>query len=479
MNKAVRSTLHYLPFWLLLALLSACGGGNNDDNEGQTLEDVGQDSRVANMRFVNAIPDSPLLDMQHSGDRSQLFSEQLNFGESSNLKNFVIGDFVFNFGFFVAGQRTVLFEAEDVPLSDGDEFTYLMLGTLDDPQVLRIDNTEFLLGQPEGTVLEPEIQFVHTVVGQGSLDFYLTPQAADISAAAPDATLAFGEHSALLPRAESEDYRLRVFAAGDTATPLFDSGATSLVNTTRTLYVALNYFGPGGGVLEVRPLGVVPLAFAEPDLPTELVVHNLLADVAAVDVFQESVLGAPIVDAVPAGVRTAPQAISDGTQTVLATADGDGTILFESTQALIPGNRVTLYLGGLATDAANDEAPTVSGLLVAESDRRISGLVALRVFHAAASAGTIDVYLLPPGASIETSSPTASSLSLGSYGQANLAPGDYDLAIVDQANGAVLIGPERVALEAGNIATLLVEDAPGGGIPVTAGLSQSAAIAAP
>jgi len=244
--KTHRALSRSLIWGLMLSLaITACGGGGDDSSNPNAapITDVGQDGRVAQLRFLNMIPDSPVIEMLHSGTSSQAFTELLNFGQGSNRNNFVIGDFNFNFSYVDgSGTRVILFEDTGFPVLDGFEHNFIVAGTLANPEVIRLDNPEFLVGMDDLTAdVAPQIQFMHTAVGIGDIDFYLTENGANIADATPLATLGFGQDSEIFDIEETNTAQLRAFTAGSTTELLFDSGETVFARTTRALIFAINY----------------------------------------------------------------------------------------------------------------------------------------------------------------------------------------------------------------------------------------------
>ena len=459
---------------LALACLSGCGGSNNDD---EGVVDTGQDARVAQMRFINAMPDAPLLQMTHNGRNSTLVTELLIFGAGSRRNDFVTGTFSFNFGYLDGtGEVVVLYEASDVVVDDGDEFTYVMIGSLANPELLRIENAEFLLGLDDATaVVDPEIQFVHTVVGRGAIDFYLSSDDADISGAIPNATLEFGEYSDIASVVAGTDYRIRAFTAGTTTNPLFDSDSTALAATTRTLILAANFFGPGisagSGEINLLRFGILPEAFENLDSPNTFRVRNAIADADSVDVYFDNVLGAPVVADLVFGAVSTAQPDTGRDLSILVTPAGDSvTIGLQTAATLLPGQRHTLYLGGLISDEADNGAANVGSFLAAESFREISSGVSVRVFNGSSVNSGLNVYFLSPGQTIDTGTPI--TVAMGDYNTITLGSTDYDLTIVEVINQATIYGPERITLTPSTVLTTIIRDTLGGGSPVVVDFTE-------
>ena len=467
--KAWRRTTHVAAAVLFVA---GCGGGSGDDDDDLILTDTGQDGRIAQMRFINMIPDSPIVEMLHEGTSSARFTELLPFGTGSNRNDFITGDFFFNFSFVNgAGQRITLFEQSDFPLEDGNEHNFIMTGTLADSRLIRLDNPEFLVGLDDATAdVDPQIQFIHTAVGIGSIDFYLTEVDADISTATPLATLAFGENSAIFDTTETDTAQLRAFEAGSTENLLFDSGATPIARTTRTLIMASNYFGPVGDTdnsgVELLRFGRTPIGLSNANQPASLRVHNLIADTNGVDIYFGDPDGTPDIPNVEFRSRTEellvdPQFI----ELVVTTAGNSADVILElNNQPLSGGTRNTLYLGGEASDPDNENIPNIGTTLAVENNRRIAEGVPLRLFNGSTTTASLNVFLLRPGQDIENSTPN--NLLMGGYTGISVVTGEFDIVIEETINRSTVFGPERIIPDPGTALNIVIRDTFGGTTPI-------------
>jgi len=472
LNSKGRCIKRHTGLLALTAVLVACGGGGGDsDNE--TTSDMGQDARVAQMRFVNIVPDAPQIEFFHSGTQSSPFTNVLGFGESSARNNFVTGTFQFNFSYINGqGQRISLFEASDFQLSDGDEFSFIMIGDLLNAELLMVENEEFLLGLDDATAdVEPQLQFVHTAVGVGAIDFYLTENGADLASATAQATLSFGESSSMFDIAASDTAQLRVFSAGSTADLLFDSGATTFARTTRSMVVAANYFGPSNNStqdnVQLLRFGEVPVALANANQPSSIRIHNAISDENAVDLFLDGTLGtAPLIAGVEFTERSAEIVVPAGTNDLLVTAanNAGNVLLTLPSAALIGGERRTLYVGGEASDPDDGNNINVESMLVTESNRAIAAGVPVRIFNGATQSTSLLVFLLRPGEAIETSAPN--TLPLGGYTAVPAVSGDFDLVVVDGTSNATIYGPERITPQQGTTMNIVIRDTSGGTTPI-------------
>lgn len=473
--KTHRALSRSLIWGLMLSLaITACGGGGDDSSNPNAapITDVGQDGRVAQLRFLNMIPDSPVIEMLHSGTSSQAFTELLNFGQGSNRNNFVIGDFNFNFSYVDgSGTRVILFEDTGFPVLDGFEHNFIVAGTLANPEVIRLDNPEFLVGMDDLTAdVAPQIQFMHTAVGIGDIDFYLTENGANIADATPLATLGFGQDSEIFDIEETNTAQLRAFTAGSTTELLFDSGETVFARTTRALIFAINYFGPvnpgdDSGV-ELRRFGNIPIALGNANQPATFRVHNVISDQNAVDVYLGDITGTPTFANIEFGDRT-PELLLDAAVTDIGVTSAGNSldVLLELTgQSLFGASRNTLYLGGEGSDPDDNNETNIGATLVVESTRAIAEGVSLRLFNGSTSPNTLSVFLLRPGEDIDNTMPN--SLAMGGYAGVPVVAGDFDLVIVDQTNNSTIFGPERVTPTPGTALNILIRDTFGGTTPI-------------
>ncbi len=477
MNTSGRWIKRYTGLLAITAVLAACGGGGGDsDSDAQPTSDTGQDARVAQMRFVNLVPDAPQIEFFHSGTSSSPFTNVLNFGESSARNDFVVGTFQFNFSYINGqGQRISLFEATDFELTDGDELSFIMVGDLANAELMLIDNEEFLLGLDDLTAdVEPQLQFVHSAVGVGAIDFYLTENGADLASATAEATLAFGESSNIFDITASTTGQLRAFSAGSTTDLLFDSGSTEFARTTRSMIVAANYFGPSNSTndnVQLLRYGAIPIALTNADQPSSIRVHNAIADENAVDLFLDATLGAePLIANVEFTTRSPEVVVPAGTNTLLVTAAGNAAnILLSVPGASLPsGERRTLYVGGEASDPDDGNNINIESMLVTESNRTIAAGAPVRIFNGATQSTSLLVFLLRPGEAIETSAPN--TLPLGGYTAVPIVSGDFDLVIVDGTSNATIYGPERLTPEQGTTMNIVIRDTFGGTIPIVVDL---------
>ena len=111
---------------------------------------------------------------------------------------------------------------------------------------------------------------------------------------------------------------------------------------------------------------------------------------------------------------------------------------------------------------------TQSGaLFIADDLTPAPGQAKLRVVHVAAAPGTIAVYVTSGNTDLSTATATVPSLAFGTASSyVTVAPGTYRVRVTPAGNpGTVLLDSGNLVVAAGSVRTLLVTDAPGGGLP--------------
>jgi len=117
----------------------------------------------------------------------------------------------------------------------------------------------------------------------------------------------------------------------------------------------------------------------------------------------------------------------------------------------------------LAINALADIEPRV----LVDRIRPIATEAQLRIVHASALAGAVDLYLVAPGTDLESVDPNFTGVVLGGEtGYLSLAAGDYDVAVTPTGDKTAAIGPATISLEAGKIYTAAARDEVGGSLPL-------------
>jgi len=135
--------------------------------------------------------------------------------------------------------------------------------------------------------------------------------------------------------------------------------------------------------------------------------------------------------------------------------------VLEDTTNIVSGAYETLFAGGLDTGDTTRLVGAVDDIRSVATEARI------RFDHASRAAGTIDVYILPPGQPTGDTAPTFDVFLVNSRAVGYLLPGSYDVTVVRNSDPSVTVaGPERISVEVGGLYTLALTDSPGGGEPI-------------
>ncbi|MBX3706377.1 MAG: DUF4397 domain-containing protein [Pseudomonadales bacterium] len=462
--------LRFLAVLLMLGGLAACDGDKNVPPSKSTFDRTPDQGILA---VVNAIPDAPNLIVNYAGSRGTRQSRALAYGEGFAVAT-IISTYTMEIGYFdAAGQpQTVLSlqGADSIELREDDHFILVLTGSLADPEIVRIDNREYLYGvvfqNPADVTGDPEVHFAHFASGEAPLDFFLTASGTALADATPVASLAFGQSTAVQAVTAGTDFRLRITPQGDRTTVLHDSGTFPIPAATRRLHVAFEDFGPGGDRVRARFLASQMANYPADTRPSELRVAQLIADVPAVDVYLVDTDDPPIRAGLGVNTISPFAEAAPFSGNVIVTPAGVTTpVLFQGQIALASGTSHTLLLGGLRTDPSDATRSRVSAGLVSEDIRPLDGLIPVRAYHGSGTTGALNVHLLEPGQTFSDTTAQFPGLQLGSTSVRVFPPGERDLVITSGSPAAVVFGPERIELVPDNLYLLAIADTAGGGTP--------------
>ncbi len=469
--------IHHTLLAVSVLLLAACGGGGGGGNGAVDPPDPTFDQGI--LGFVHTIADAPAIAVGLASTSAGLSSLAVSYGQRVLQARTVAG-----FDVEVAyadgnGDSVSLLSrsgADNIKLFRDDETIVWLTGTVAAPTVVIVENEEYRYGVATGTVAAPQVQLFHGASGEGDLDVYLTAAADDITAATPVATLTRNGFSPLIGTTARTDARFRVTPAGDNTTVIYDSGTFEITDNSRTHVFITDYFGPGGNRVTMRPIrNNTELVFDGEATSTELRLTNLVADVTTVEAHIGTPAGAPLLSGVAfRGTGAAGGVPVQNAVNIVVTADGvDTDEVFDGTINVLPGTFVLGFVGGLLTDAAQNEDANTSGGLINTEIRRIATGVQVQYFHGSPAAGTVDVYLLPVGQTTADNNPDF-TLGLGNQNSTLEPAADYDLVLTETGSNTAIFGPERVTLALGSYYTVAISDAPGGGAPFSVTVEPTA-----
>lgn len=428
---------------LCILLLNACG-----KDPGYTSYTVPK----GYLRIVNAIPDSPRLNMYVN----DVGRQQINFSESSPFFE-VLPQLSLRLSatYFGNQQAVDVFRDSPVYVDIDHDYTAIMAGTLDAPTLIRIDNVAPASTQED---LKTEMQFANaanSTTNPVDIDLLQNGQVMQ------HVTLGFGEVSDLL-HFDAGNYQVKVTDSVTNAL-LWESTDAALNQHERALAVLEDHFGPGGGVRLFKIGRQVTGRFENDQLPSKMRVANMNPQ-GAVDVYVNGTLFAQNVGF---------QQVTDYQD--IASAAQDDVVITPTGQpianAIAENNQVTIPTGEYETVAIAGSNTAGNGLLVFPDDKRpIPVKMSLTATNASLSAGAVDVYLLDSGTALADANPRMSSLSglpaANSLLVLKADEGSFDLVVTATGTKNIVYGPQHVDLVAGKNYSIYLSDKLGGGTPL-------------
>jgi hypothetical protein len=240
---------------------------------------------------------------------------------------------------------------------------------------------------------------------------------------------------------------------------IFDSGAFPISALTRRLFVACDYFGPGGnGTYVVQVDTVSASTFTLEDLPSGLRLANMIANETAVDLYLDGATTPSIQNLQYGALSSFLQLPTANVNASVTLASDPATVLYTGRLNLSAGEYRTLVV-------ARSSSGNVIARNTVESLRSIADVSSVDVVQASAAAGEIDMYFLVPGQPLSDLAPAFSGLSFLVSGTMGSTPGIYDVEVTPTGEETVSSGPERIAVAGGGSYTVILTDAPGGGLP--------------
>ena len=153
--------------------------------------------------------------------------------------------------------------------------------------------------------------------------------------------------------------------------------------------------------------------------------------------------------------------VSSGSVSLQVQQSDSSTSVIDQSITLTSNNNYTVLVTGYSTSVAavtltdNDASPS-------------SGNVSLRIVHAAPALSAVDVYVVAPGTSLSSVSPTVSSLSFESAsGYLSIPSGSYEVyfALTGEKLASIDSGP--LTLNAGDVDSVVALDGSAGGFTST------------
>ena len=303
---------------------------------------------------------------------------------------------------------------------------------------------------------------MHAAYGAPTVDVYLTAPDADLSAASPALTLAYGEDSGQVD-VEAGDYRIRLTGAGDDAV-VYDSGTVSLADGGDYIIAATNNVAANSDnspvTLQISD-GESTTLVHDADVGADVRVVHAVADAPNVDVTLNDAAEAQVQD-LPFQSATGYLNLAAAEYSVdVAAAGGDPVVIEDAALAVENAMSYSVYAVG--------ELSTIGLQVLTEERRRVATEAKVQLVHAAPSAGNVDIYVTATddisGADAAFTDVPFDAEGLVSTGNVALTPGDYVVTVTATGTQDIAIQTPVLTLEGGGIYTAVAVDATDGGLP--------------
>jgi hypothetical protein len=408
------------------------------------------------LRALHASPDAPPVNIRINGAAAL---SNVDYGAGSGFVNAAEATRVEVEAIIPGGNAVVL--DRRLALEFSTQYTVLAVGRVADP----IDT--LVVSNPDGSPIATgnlRAQVVHAAPAAPAVDVYVT---------APDAALAGSTPVNVGPLAYSEftgrveipagSYRVRVTAAGNPATLVYDSGTLALPAGADLLIAAIENTGPGTTPIQLVALnGQASAPILDAATPASVVAVHASPDAPAVDLLAD-VVDTPANEALalarnvafPAACRIA--AVPAGNYTIAVTPAGNPgvTALSFPLQPAAGAELTAIVTGYLAA------TPALQPLALETSSRSIVTEARLRITHASPGTGNVDLYLLPDGGDFAAAAPSFAAVPFGaSTPVVPVAPGAYDVYVTPAGNKSVVaIEVQNLPLAGGDVLDVIARDA--------------------
>lgn len=435
--------------------LAACDSDNN--NRGGNQQAV----EFATVQVFHGSSDAPTVNVIIDG---AVALSGVDFLQSSNFISVEAGDHTIQIdGILPDGVTATVIPETTVTLAADTIYTISAVNG-----VANIEAS--VISQPDTPVAagSARVFVLHGTPGPVAPDFSLP---VDVHVTAPggalDMPLNFDFRGTIGPvELAAGDYQIRVFLAGSTvgADLLYDSGTVTLNDGDDLRLVAVPSTSPqtalGSGALTLAgltPSG--PVTLFDVRTPTRLRLGHLSPDTPAVDVVVD---GGVYAGGVTYPTVTVFAPLPPATYNVgIAPADTQNFVIGPLDLTLEAGMSYSALVVDFFDTIATD--PDYAPIILADQVRSVATNAQVRVIHAAPSAQTVDVYVVPVDPMMETditnTDPTLPGFDLRDVTEYLALPaGDYDVIVTGVGSKVPAIGPAQISIADGGVYTAIARD---------------------
>lgn len=445
----MRNPWHFLSLLLTAFTVVSCGGGGSGDDPPTVDADL-----KALVRVLHASPDTPSANVFINND--QVLGD-VPYKTGSGFLEFDPGTYDIRMeGILPTGTTPIINVARS--LLGFQEYNLIALGNNASIDALVVENPVASLAAGMA-----RLQVVHAAPDAPAVDVYVTTPGADLSASEPvgNAAIAFSGFSQP-QEVTAGDYQIRVTAAGNPASVVFDSGTITVTADEDLLFTAVENTGPGTALISLVKLdGETSEEILDQNTPANVRVIHALPNTAPVNVVANN--NATTTTTTLAGNLafanvTDFTSITPGQYSIQVSDAANPGFSINADTPLAAGTTYSVYALGPLADPR---------LLVLEDDlRSIATEARLRLVHASPTAGNVDIYITPLGTDIDIVDPDFTNVAFAAdTDYVPLAGGAYNVTVTPTGSKIPAIGPTPINLVNGGVYTAAARDAAGSGAP--------------
>ena len=421
-------------FLIALAASLTLAGCGSDPGFNEDTDFVRKEGAV---QFVNMIADSPELTMIHG-----LTNQTIRFPFTSGIDNRFEDRYDWRIAFRNSNlDEVTVAEAEDQQILENTLSTFLLMGTLNQPNVQVIDVP--LIPIEERTEGSAVIWFAANLSAIPMVDLYLIDSDTALGDSAPLVSLDSGNFTSALTVDAGEELRLIITIAGSQDI-VFDSGQISITDKSIDLFALVDDFGPGATtrVDVIRSNSATGSIMPDIGQTTVTRVANY-SSLGPLDV----VIADTIISVSNTGLQTDYTPTSGGSNNILISQASE--TLFEESTELFSGGFHSL----LMFDTEDSES-SLKPILIRDEFRSIKERVYFQFING--SADTIDFYALINDQETDDTVPILNDAEGIASGIGEVPIGNTRF-VIRTADNQQTLGSTQLTLEEGNTYTLIYE----------------------
>jgi hypothetical protein len=414
------------------------------------------------VRFLHAAPDAPRVFVRFQGPFGGLTTSPINYKQGPDGVGVRLGESELAIETIRPGGNKIEFVLANFATEEDTNYEVMLIGKIADDS---LDTLIFSNPQSQVSAGSFRMQYVHVAPDSEDVIVYVTTPDLDLDGAPSQGTLAYKGFLAPFENPAGV-YQIRVALASDPLTPIFDSGALDFTAGGDLLLTVVTNTATGAAPISlvVQQQGSDASDLLDIDTPADLRFVNTAPDAPALDVIIDD-------ETTPSFADVSFTQFTDYLDPGLAPATYNVKVVDSPAPGMVEAINADpdLKFGVAHTILATGLYANIplSGVLLADNNRRIATEAKLRIVHASNLTGTVDVYLPEPGGAVDTSSLALINLRFQTTaGYSSFAEGSYEVTVTDVDEPTnVVIDATPISVVNGGIYTLVMVDTAGGIAP--------------